>query len=119
MKILLHLAASDGLMVHTNLWACVRRVDPQVEAGAARQTQHVLQHMAAEVLHAALQQEVAQKGVFLRGVLAEIHKALHVEASAHILQVLMARREGRRERVGTEKERWRVVSLKKVNCDLS
>lgn len=77
----------------TNLWAPARWVDPQVEAGAARQTQHVLQHVPAKVLHAALQQEVAQKGVFLCGVLAEIHKALHVEASSHILQVLMDSRE--------------------------
>lgn len=97
----------------TNLWAFVRRVDPQVEAGAARQTQNVLQHVAAEVLHATLQQEVAQKGVFLGDVLAEIQKALHIEASAHVLQVLIARR-GREG----ERERWQVASLRKVKLDL-
>lgn len=56
------------------------------------------------MLDAALQQEVAQKGVFFGSVLAEIHKALHIEASAHILQVLMAKIAREREGDRTERE---------------
>lgn len=76
----------------THLGAAVPGVHPQVEAGAARQSQDVLQHVAAEVLDAALQHEVADEGVLLGAVVAEVDEVLDVVAGAHVLDVLMERR---------------------------
>lgn len=76
----------------THLGAAVPGIHPQVEAGAARQSQDVLQHVAAEVLDAALQHEVADEGVLLGAVVAEVDEVLDVVAGAHVLDVLTERR---------------------------